>query len=201
MKRRNIFPAFIGIVGFLFLVGCGGSGTGGSPGSSGSENTGIRIEHVSIIGNDETPEDIDVANHLCPDGTLEPVNALFREDATISIDASLVNPSFDTFPASVEECYITYIKSDDDPAAPIIDTWTVFPNCGIFDGENTCKVNLIDIQRKVDFWDDIISGKFLPKNNATRYIARYDCTYMNNFREEGSFNIEYEIFLTDFDTC
>ncbi len=201
MKKQYIFPAFILIAGFFILVGCGGSGTGGSPGSSGSENTGIIIQHVDIIGNDETPEDIDVNNHLCPDGELEPINALHREDATLLIEAALVNPAFDTFPASVEQCNITYLRSDDDPAAPIIEAWTVFPNCIIDDGSNDCIVNLIDIQRKVDFWDDLISGKFVPKNYATRYIAQYDCTYMNNFREEGSFSVEYEIFLADFETC
>jgi hypothetical protein len=173
MKKRYIRSLVI-LICFLFLYSCGGSGTGGAPGSSGSEDTGIVIQHVDIIGNDTTPEDIDVANHLCSDGTLEP---------------------------SVENCTITYRKSNDEPAAPIIETWTVFPNCMIIDGANSCVVNLIDIQRKVDFWDDIISSQFLPNNTASRYLATYSCRYQNNFREEGFFQIEYEIFLTDFETC
>ncbi len=201
MKKRYIFTVLVLIAGFLFFNGCGGSGTGGAPGSSESENTGIVIQHVDIIGNDDTPEDIDVHNHICGDGELEPINALHREDATITIEASLVNSGFDTFPASVEKCTITYLKSDDDPAAPIIESWTVFPNCIIGDGTNECIVNLIDIQRKVDFWNDLDSGKFVPKNYSTRYIAKYECKYMNNFREEGNFEVEYEIFLADFETC
>jgi hypothetical protein len=200
MKKRYIRSLVI-LICFLFLYSCGGSGTGGAPGSSGSEDTGIVIQHVDIIGNDTTPEDIDVANHLCSDGTLEPINALHREDATMFIEAALVNEGFDAFPASVENCTITYRKSNDEPAAPIIETWTVFPNCMIIDGANSCVVNLIDIQRKVDFWDDIISSQFLPNNTASRYLATYSCRYQNNFREEGFFQIEYEIFLTDFETC
>jgi hypothetical protein len=154
MKKIYIVLGVI-TAGLLILSGCGGTGTGGAPGSGGSENTNIIIQHVSIIGNDQTPSDIDVANHLCPPDfiSLEPINALFREDATITIDATLVNPTFDTFPASVEECRITYLKSGDDPASPIIEAWTIFPNCAIEDSDaNDCVVNLIDVPRKVKFW-------------------------------------------------
>jgi hypothetical protein len=199
--KKNYTKILI-LICLLFLYSCGGgSGTGGVPGSSGSEDTGIVIQHVDIIGNDETPEDIDVANHLCPDLEPEPINALHREDATLSIEASLVNQGFDTFPASVESCTIRYLKSNDDHAAPIIETWTVYPNCIIEDGSNLCVLNLIDIQRKVDFWDDITSSQFVPNNVSTRYLATYSCRYQNNFREDGFFQIEYEIFLADFDTC
>ncbi|TNF56193.1 hypothetical protein EP227_01065 [bacterium] len=200
MKKRYIRSLVI-LICMLFLYSCGGSGTGGAPGSSGSEDTGIVIQHIDIIGNDDTPEDIDVANHICPDGEIEPINALHREDATMTIQAALVNEGFDAFPASVENCTITYRKSNDDPAAPIIETWTVYPNCIIAEGENNCVINLIDIQRKVDFWDDITSSQFIPNNAATRYVATYSCRYMNNFREDGRFQIEYEIFLWDFETC
>lgn len=200
MKKKYIRSLVI-LMCVLFLYSCGGSGTGGAPGSSGSEDTGIVIQHIAIVGNDDTPEDIDVANHLCADGTLEPVNALHREDATMTIEAALVNEGFEAFPASVENCTITYRKSNDDPAAPIIEQWQVFPNCIIEDGENPCVINLLDIQRKVDFWNDITSSKFVPVNMATRYVATYSCRYQNNFREEGFFQIEYEIFLADFETC
>jgi hypothetical protein len=165
-----------------------------------AEEVRVLVGHLVLQGA-RIQEDIDVANHLCPDGTLEPVNALHREDATISIQAALVNEGFDAFPASVENCTIRYLKSNDDPAAPIIETWTVYPNCIIDDGGNECVVNLIDIQRKVDFWDDITSSQFIPNNASTRYLATYSCRYKNNFREDGFFQIEYEIFLWDFETC
>jgi hypothetical protein len=202
MKKIYIVLGVI-TTGLLTLSGCGGTGTGGAPGSGGSENTNIIIQHVRIIGTDSTPSDVDVANHLCPPEftELEPINALHREDATITIDATLVNPGFDTFPASVEECRITYLKSGDDPAAPIIESWTVFPNCSIVDSDaNDCVANLIDVPRKVKFWDEIIGGVFDPEV-PSRYIAKYECSYLTNFREEGHFQVEYEIFLADFDTC
>jgi hypothetical protein len=201
MKMRYIVMILL-IAGIFIIYGCGGAGTGGAPGSGGSEDTNIIIRHVSIVGNDVSPEDIDVANHLCPNGEIEPVNALHREDATITIDATLVNSQFEeAFPASVEECLITYLKSNDNPASPIIESWTVFPNCILEDSDtNNCVVNLIDIPRKTLFWDQILSAIFDP-DLPSRYIARYKCQYMNNFREEGHFQVEYEIFLTDFDTC
>ncbi len=35
----------------------------------------------------------------------------------------------DPFPASVEECTITYLKAIEDPSSPIIPSLTIFPNC------------------------------------------------------------------------
>lgn len=184
----------------LLLWGCGAGP--GAPGSSGSEDTGIQINSVTIIGNDATPKDVDVNVHLCSDGKPEPI-LLLREDATITVNASKLNPksTFNPFPASVEECTITYRKPNDDPAAPIIEAWTIFPNCAIGEGSNSCVVNLLDIQRKRDFWNDIITGKNVPAKMPVRYVAAYDCKYVNNVGKSGHFQVEYEIFLADFELC
>jgi hypothetical protein len=187
------------LVFILFLGGCGGKG--GAPGSSGSSTTGVLIQSVSVF-KDEGP-DLDVfACAACCDGEPEP--GLIREDATLLIGATALNPNvtFDPFPASLEECTITYKKSDDDPSSPIIDSWRIFPNCTLIDQEeNACGVNLLDIQRKNDFWNDIVSGLNIPRNMPTRYIAVFNCTYKNIFAETGRLQVEYEIFLADFDLC
>ncbi len=200
MKKRYLIASLI-LTGFLFLSGCGSNSTGGAPGSSGSEDTGILIRAVSIIDNDATPGDIDVNNHFCSDGKIEPINALHLERATITIDAALVNTGFDTFPASVEECTITYKKANEDPASPIIESLTVYPNCPIYDGTNDCVVDLIDIQRKVDFWDDVSNGLNTPAESSTHYAAVYNCKYVNIYGESGTFQVEYGIRLADFETC
>jgi hypothetical protein len=187
----------------LFLGGCGGKG--GAPGSSGSSETGILIQSVRIEANGtecDLGPDLDVNLHICPDGLLEP--GLFRVDATMLIGATALNPdvAFDPFPASLEECTITYKKSDDDPSAPIIDSWRIFPNCTLTDQEeNECGVNLLGIQRKTDFWGDIVSGINIPRNMPTRYIAVFNCSYKNIFAETGRLQVEYEIFLADFECC
>jgi hypothetical protein len=108
---------------------------------------------------------------------------------------------FDTFPATIKECIITYSRSANDPVTPIIQAWTAFPNCIIEEGSNSCLAYLIDIQRKVNCWDDVTSSQFLPNNIPTRYLATYSCIYQNTFNDEGSFQVEYEIYLWDFDTC
>ncbi|MEF9427492.1 MAG: hypothetical protein L0956_10140 [Candidatus Mariimomonas ferrooxydans] len=202
MKKRYIISSLI-LTGFLFLYGCGG-GSGGAPGSSGSEDTGIMLRAVSIVGNptstDLTP-DIDVALHFCDEEQTEPEEGLFRVDATITIDAALVNTGFDTFPASVEECTITYKKANEDPASPIIEKLTDYPNCPIYDGTNECVVELIDIQRKVDYWDDVDSGLNTPAEYPTHYAAVYECKYINIYGESGTFQVEYDIRLADFNTC
>lgn len=197
--RKRYFFLLTAYCLLLVLAGCGGGGPG-SPGSSGSEDTGIRINSVTITT--DSP-DLDANIHLCPPDFTEAEPGLFRDDATITINASRLNPNsdFDPFPSSVEECTITYLKSNDDPSSPTIEAWTVFPNCTINEGSNSCLVNLIDIQRKVDFFDDVVSGRNTPDKIPTRYAAKYDCIMKNNLGKKQSFQIELEIFLADFDLC
>ncbi len=203
MKKIYISASLV-LMGFLFVSGCGSSSIGGAPGSSGSEDTGILIA-VSIVGNptptDLTP-DIDVALHYCdpPDNT-ELEDGLFRVTATMTIDAALVNPDFDTFPATVVECNITYYKDEDNLDAPTIKSDTTrLSSCVLNEGTNECNVLLITIARKRSFWSDIVAGIYTPDRPAV-YDAFYKCKYINFFGEEGYFEMGYEIFLTDFETC
>jgi hypothetical protein len=203
MKRKSIIIVVLLCAGIIALWGCG-SGPG-SPGSSGSENTGIQIESVSIITNKNPGNagpDLDVNIHICPSSG-KPEPGLFRDDATMTITASKLNPTsgFDPFPASVEQCTIVYKQPADELGAPIIEAWTIFPNCTISSGSNPCVVNLIDIDRKAKFWNDFVSGLNDPQKMPTRYVATYDCKYMNNLGESGHFQVEMEIFLADFELC
>jgi len=202
MKKGYLIVSLI-LMGFLFM-NCGSNSTGGSPGSSGSEETGILIQSVSIAGNptstDLTP-DIDVNVHYCDEEHTTQEDGLFRVDATITINAGLVNTLYDTFPATVEECTITYLKVNEDPASPILEEQTIYPNCPLIDGANSCDVLLIDIERKVDYWTAVWNGLNLPAEYPTKYVASYKCKYYNQFRKSGTFQVEYMIFLADFDTC
>ena len=107
------------------LAGCGGGS--GSPGSSGSEVTGIQIQSVTMSSEEGPDFDVYSAPLACPaDNPTGPEALLHREDAVISITAAKLNPAggFDPFPASVEECTITYKKANEDPSAPVIESWT-----------------------------------------------------------------------------
>ena len=198
MKRVHflLFAMYFLVLSGLFF-GCGGGP--GSPGSTGSEETGIRILAVNVTK--DTP-DIDVFSGATScDGN--PESPLTIEDAFLAITAEQLNPSssFNPFPASVESCTITYKKAVEDPASPIIESLTIFPNCTIQNGSNTCSVTLIDIARKQAYWTALMDGVIVPHEYPTHYIARYNCMYMNNLGKEGRFETEFDIWLADFLMC
>jgi hypothetical protein len=212
MKR---FFVVISVSAFCLALWSCGNGPG-APGSSGSEDTGIEVQSVSIVPDSTATDigpDLDANVHICSNG--QPEKGLFRVDATMTITAAKLNPTsnFDPFPASVQQCTITYKQPADEFGAPVIEAWTVYPDCTLVDGSNTCIVNLIDITRKSNqYWDNIcaevdssgycISGGINdPQKYPTRYVASYYCTYMNNFGKSGHFSVDLEIFLADFETC
>jgi len=198
--KGKVFIAGLMILISLSLFSCGG-GTAGAPGTSGSEDTGILITAVSITS--ETP-DLDTNTHLCPpDFTTSESPAIHRDDAVLTIDTAKLNANLisDPFPASVEQCTITYLKAVEDPSSPIIPSLTIFPNCTLIDGTNTCNVTLIDIQRKLNYWIAINNGLNLPSEYPTHYVAQLNCRYMGNFGKSGGFKVEFDIWLADFDHC
>ncbi len=215
MKRRYLLLVLACcLLSAVFLFSCG-SGPG-APGSSGSEDTGIEIQSVSIVPNKTTGgdagPDLDTATHICSDGKPEPEGGLFRVDATMTIAAAKLNPltpggsttTVEPFPATVQQCTITYMRPVDNPGAPVIDQWTVFPNCPLVDGSNTCIVDLIDITRKDKFWSDILTESNSGLGVAAlpvHYVANYKCIYMNAFGQSGRFEVNLDIFLADFNTC
>ncbi|MEJ2695317.1 MAG: hypothetical protein P8013_01590 [Candidatus Sulfobium sp.] len=209
---KDIYLGFISILLFpLLLAGCGGGS--GAPGSSGSADTGVLVQSVGAVvstptssggtagGGGTSNPDIDTAIHLCPGG--EPEAGLFRTDAILTVSTAALNPdtASDPFPASVERCTITYKKADEDPAAPIIPEFTAYPNCPLIDGENTCIMTFMDIQRKVDFWDALVGATNYPATYPTHYIGVINCSYMNAFGKSGNFQTEVDVWLADFDLC
>jgi hypothetical protein len=198
--KRSYFLLFT-VYSLLFSVLLCGCGSGpGSPGSSGSEDTGIAIKAVSIARTDGPDLDVYSDPTGC-DG--EPETLLTRKDATISIEASKLNATstFDPFPASVEECKITYRKASEDPSSPTIEDWTFYPNCSLISGTNICNIQLIDITRLMAYWDALTGGINEPAEYPTHYIASYKCKYMNNYGDSGTFETEYDIWLADFLMC
>ena len=185
------------------LAGCGGGS--GSPGSSGSEETGIQIKAVTITS--ETSDfDVFSAPLACPpEKPTKPETLLHREDAVISITSSKLNPAgaFNPFPASVEECTITYKKANEDPSAPVIESLTIYPNCTINDSPtNSCaNVDIIDLARKRQYWNGITDGIHIPAESPTHYVAGYRCKYMNQIGKIGYFKVEYDFRLADFLIC
>jgi hypothetical protein len=194
---KNKYYGFILFLALLVpLVGCGGGV--GAPGSSGGGETGIIIRSVAAV---PTNVDVDTAVHICPSG--DPEDGLFREDATLTIDATKLVPNSvdDPFSASVEECTITYRKANEDPASPIIEAMTVYPNCVLIDGTSSCTMALMDVQRKITWWDDLTASTFAPAEYPTHYVATINCKYVSAFGKAGFFQTEVDIWLADWNLC
>ncbi len=203
MNKKNSMAGIVLITFLLILSGCGGGELGGAPGSDGGD-TGILIKSVSIVGEEPAGGDneIDVALHICdPDpitgeGTLE--KGLFIANATFTINASATG--FDPFPASIEQCTITYLKGDESPDSPIIESLTIYPNCTLTEGKNECNVVMMDVDRKVKWWDDVNSINF-SHTRPTPYTVQYKCTFVNQYGNSGTFQVEYDILLDDWNNC
>jgi hypothetical protein len=179
------------------LSGCGGGV--GAPGSVGGDETGVVIQSASATA---TNIDIDTHIHACSPTTVE--RGLFRENAVLNVLAAPLVPGSADDPlaaASIEECTITYRKANEDPAAPIIEDWTIYPNCQLVNGTTSCPVSLIDIERKVRWWNDFSGGTFTPSEYPTHYVAVFRCTYVSTFGKAGFFQAELDIWLADFDLC
>ncbi len=162
------------LLGFIIILsGCGG--LEGAPGSD-SDKTGILIQSVRVTGGGAGGE-IDVA-----------INA------TLIIQAAPV--AFDPFPASVEECTITYLKGNENPDAPIIENMTIYPNCTIQNGINDCNVEMMDIQRNRKWWSDAeFHFPDFPTFSPRHYVVRFQCGYVNAYGDSGSFKVEDDIWL------
>ncbi len=199
MKGRYGLLLFICL--FVVSVAACTGGSGGSPGITDPSDTGLLVRAVSV--EPESP-DLDVFSNPIGCDNDQPEEPLTREDATLNIDVTRLNQDVisDPLPASVEECTITYLKANEDPAAPALTSLTIYPNCILQDGTNSCNVTLIDIARKNAYASSVLfQGVNSPAEYPTHYVARYYCKFKNNFGDEGFFPVEVDIWLADFENC
>ncbi|MBA4372199.1 MAG: hypothetical protein C0402_04995 [Thermodesulfovibrio sp.] len=201
MNRKYHSLILISFV-LVALISCGG--TGGAPGSD-TADTGIMIQSAILS---RTSPDIDTFRDCCSvdatTGACASAEVFTREDATLTVITSNLTAGVTSahFPASVEECTVTYIKANEDPAAPIIEKLTIFPNCKLSDGSNTCAVTLIDIARKLQYSTPVfVTGTHIPAEQPTHYVAKFSCNYINNFGKAGHFEAEIDLWLSNFDNC
>ncbi|MHB8882241.1 MAG: hypothetical protein ACYC69_12140 [Thermodesulfovibrionales bacterium] len=186
------------ILAVISLINCGGGG--GAPGSTGSQDTGIQITVAGL-----TTESLDIDTFQNPTACSgEAEQPLTKQDAVLNISTVNLTPDITDahFPATIEECTITYLKANEDPASPIIENLTIFPNCTLNEGSNSCTVMLIDIARKSQYAVPVlVTGTNSPAEYPTHYVAKYTCKYVNNFGREGYFQTEIDIWLADWLSC
>lgn len=173
---------------------------GSNPGS-----TGILIQSAILS---RLSPDIDTVQDCCAVDTATnactTVELFTREDIDLTVITSNLTPNVTSaqFPASVEECTVTYIKANEDPASPIIEKLSIFPNCQLGEGLNTCTVTLIDIARKFQYATPVfVTRTSVPAEQPTHYVAKFSCSYINNFGQAGHFETEIDLWLSNFDNC
>ena len=196
MKVRHFSFLLMLIFVAASLASCGGGG--GAPGADDTNKTEILIQSVLLSADSD---DIDVfSSQVACDG--EPEEALTDANATMDISATAINqdPAFlSPFPANIESCFISYTSAV--IGAPIIESKTVYPNCSFIDGVTSCTVELINIARKDQWWDELTSGKFAPAEYPTKYTVSYSCRYQNSFGKTGQLGGRMDIDLADWLMC
>jgi len=172
--KRSYFLLFT-VCSLLFSVllwGCGGGGEGTFC-SKGAEDIGVDI-CVTV-----TPKDSSNVNAFVTDcdnsGTIDSKELLKDHLATVSITSKKINPqsTFDPYPITIKGFTITYIPDRID--SPGIREFTPLGpvNIQLFsDGTISQDVDLVDIERKDEFAQDINSGRF-NSNLPQRYTAVY----------------------------
>lgn len=199
MKIRHFSFLLMLILVAASIASCGGGG-GGAPGSSGGEDTGILIQSVLLSVDSD---DIDVHQHpTACDG--EPESPLTDALVTMNITTATYNPDPDPtfvspFPANIESCYVTYTSAV--IGAPIIEAKMIYPNCSFSEGSSSCTLDLLNIARKIQWWNDFASGKFAPAEYPTKYTVAYSCKYQNSFKKEGQLGGRIDIDLADWLSC
>lgn len=186
------------LIALLFMVSltsCGGGGGYGAPGTSGK--SGILVKSISIS---MTSPDVDVySSPTACDGKAE--QDLTRETAVINFNAGRFNERFDSFPASVEICTVSYRKAVEDPGSPLLQSLTTFPNCTVKEGDNECQITIIDIQRKQDYWKALANGLSSPKEYPTHYVATVNCDIKDIYGDIEKIQVEQDVWLADFKKC
>lgn len=202
--KVKVFSTGLVVLLSLSLLSCGGGGGSGAPGSD-SEDTGIQIQSVVLTPVDDT-NDIDVFSSpvACPPGEGgEPEDLLTDSLVDMVITAAAYNPdtAFNPFPANITACTVMYTSAV--IGAPIIESKTIYsPNCSLSTGTTTCSgLDLLNIARKHQWWNDYSSGKFTPAEYPTRYTVVYSCSFSNNFGKSGKLGGKIDIDLADWLSC
>lgn len=200
MKVRHFSFLLMLIFAAASLASCGGGG--GAPGAGDTNKTEILIQSVLLSAESD---DIDVFSNPAACGTppdLTPESPLTDANATLDITATAINqdPAFlSPFPANIESCFVTYTSAV--IGAPIIESKMIYPNCSFIDGVTSCTLDLLNIARKTQWWDDFSSGKFAPAEYPTKYTVSYSCKYQNSYGKEGQLGGRMDIDLADWLSC
>ena len=194
----------------VFLWGCG-SGPG-SPGSTGSEDTGINVSaQVAGLYLSTATSSVDAFQDLCDAGPPEVYETITDHQATVTFTATLLNPNttFDVGNLYIEKYTIKFKRSTDSIGAPPIESDTRFVTIpitapsGLGTTTVTATIELVDLVRKLQYADDMLSGTYNAAGPA--YINNYTAIFTfygkNDFGKEFTVKAQMNFQIGDFDNC
>lgn len=195
----------------IILSGCG-SGAG-APGSKGTEDTGVILEG-QIVGLylDLNTDDVDAFQADCdPDpATVEP-EEFTAHQAEVTFTASLINQNPTIKPGTlyIDKYTVEYKRSNDSLGAPPIEKDTRFQSITIvppLSGPNMTitetRVMLVDLPRKDQYYDDVVSGRY---SYHPAYINNYTAIYTfygkNDYGENFTLKAQMDFQIGAYDYC
>jgi hypothetical protein len=214
MKIRSllVIGCYLSFAVFL-LCGCG-SGPG-SPGSNGSENTGVVLDAtITPVYNNNNTVDVDAAQDLCDVGPPPKYEVFTDHDATVTINAKLLNPNTQFTPGNIyiEKYTVEFRRSTDSIGAPPIETVVdgtagmpivIVPPTGTGISTVITTVSFVDLIRKIKYWNDLHSGMYTSSSGSglNNYTAIYTFKGKNEFGDSFTFTAQTGFEIGDFDNC
>ncbi len=194
------------------LYGCGGGSGPGSPGSSGTEDTGVKVDAIiTPLYLGENTYSVDVFQDICDIGPPPVFESFTDHGATLTLNASLINPNTTFEPGNlyIEKYTVEFRRSNDSIGAPPIETDTRFKTIvivppaagsGITTVEDT--VILVDLIRKDQYRTDVLSGQYNSgMASLNNYTAIYKFEGKNDFGDKFSFEAQTDFQIGHFDYC
>jgi len=191
-----------------FLCSCGGGA--GSPGSSGSENTGLILDaSVTPLYLGANTSSVDAFQQICQAGPPPVVETFTTHQATLTINARLINPNPNPPfrpTITVEKYTIVYTRSQDSIGAPPIESMTRFQTInipaptGTDTSTVTATIDFLDLVRKDKYALDWSSGQYAARD-PNNYTATITLEGQNQFGDSFSELVQVPFEIGHFNNC
>ncbi len=196
--------SFCILAALLLSVGLYGCGSDvGPPGSDGLEKVGASVT-VSIEPTylDEFTLDVDAIQDQCvsPEGKPEGPEPFTRHgaDAVFTVNYLTADPG----PLTIDEYEIEFYNST--PGTPPIQHVHTFQTINLTaEGEFRIPVVFIDLDRKNDYGDDMLSGMYPQgtERDHPRYDAQYAFRGQNQYGDDFTLRANVQFYIGWYDYC
>lgn len=182
----------IAIITALLVFGCGEGGPG-SPGSWGQNKTNQMVS--ALITPSTTTVD---AITTCADGSAKSP-LLTADDADVTVTVTQLNPALPVGSLFVERYTLDFFTQT--PGAPPMASYSSgFLSIDI-SGTPNIDVIMVDLNRKIQYTQDITSGKYQPRNQYQTYTAKYTFYGKDQYGSNFGFISQTTFSIGDYSPC